>query len=657
MKKVALLVISSLLLLNPNLYAQVAINTDGSSPDNSAMLDVKSSDKGLLIPRLTTAQRTTLATIAVAGLIVYDTSLNKFFLFNGTTWAEVSTGGLWTKNGSITYLTNTGDKVGIGTTTPARALEVKGGWQTARLSTITDGAFLEFDGTNATDWAVGSWSGTLRMISSTDNFTTTVDQYLFSTASFYPSANNGRTLGTSTGRWSNLYSVGGNFSGNVGIGPNSPGAELEVSTATGEPEIRITRPSSTYGATLSFYTGASGEWNFTTVSGNENMVIYRGAGNTIGNLSLMHTGGNVGVGTMTPARTFEVAGTSWQTARISSNTTGAILEFKSTDATNWAFGTYAGQARLLSTVNNFTNVTDEYWFTTTSFYPYTDNARTLGASNKRWSTLYGGTGNFSSAGTGIPGATVYSVNSGTSGIGGYFESNGTDATIAMKQNGTGNFLKLFGPSGGNEELSIFNNGTINLFNSNYTKTIEITPYEGGTTTGGQITLYNSTGVATIQIDGDYTGDGRITTNELEITGGSDLSELFDLTDYDDIQKGMVVIIDENNPGNLRVSQTSYDRKVAGIVSGANDIKPGLIMSQKGTIADGEHLIALSGRVYCMADATNNPIQVGDLLTTSNVPGHAMKVEDFDKAHGAIIGKAMTSLDSGKGLVLVLVSLQ
>jgi len=75
------------------------------------------------------------------------------------------------------------------------------------------------------------------------------------------------------------------------------------------------------------------------------------------------------------------------------------------------------------------------------------------------------------------------------------------------------------------------------------------------------------------------------------------------------------------------------------------------------LADGQHPVALSGRVYCWVDATQGAIEVGDLLTTSNTPGHAMKAIDTAKAHGAIIGKAMTGLKSGKGLVLVLVNLQ
>jgi len=82
-----------------------------------------------------------------------------------------------------------------------------------------------------------------------------------------------------------------------------------------------------------------------------------------------------------------------------------------------------------------------------------------------------------------------------------------------------------------------------------------------------------------------------------------------------------------------------------------------MMSQPGTLADGQHPVALSGRVYCWVDATQGAIEPGDLLTTSNTPGHAMKATDAAKAQGAIIGKAMTGLKEGKGLALVLVTLQ
>lgn len=100
-----------------------------------------------------------------------------------------------------------------------------------------------------------------------------------------------------------------------------------------------------------------------------------------------------------------------------------------------------------------------------------------------------------------------------------------------------------------------------------------------------------------------------------------------------------------------------DRRVAGIASGAGGVMPGMVMSQEGSIADGKQPVAPTGRVYCWADASAGAIEPGDLLTTSETPGHAMKVADHARARGAVLGKAMTGLKEGKGLVLVLVTLQ
>jgi hypothetical protein len=121
--------------------------------------------------------------------------------------------------------------------------------------------------------------------------------------------------------------------------------------------------------------------------------------------------------------------------------------------------------------------------------------------------------------------------------------------------------------------------------------------------------------------------------------------------------GMVVSIDPREVGKLIVADQPYDHRVAGIISGAGDVKPGLLLGQPGTVADGELPVANAGRVWCLADAgSGGPIEAGDLLTTSSTPGHAMRAEQA-RAGGAIIGKAMSSLKSGRGLVLVLVSLQ
>jgi hypothetical protein len=152
-------------------------------------------------------------------------------------------------------------------------------------------------------------------------------------------------------------------------------------------------------------------------------------------------------------------------------------------------------------------------------------------------------------------------------------------------------------------------------------------------------------------------DGRIVGSVLELTGGSDLAEPFNVTSASEVTPGMLVCIDSRNPGQLVLSSRPYDRTVAGIISGAGQINPGMVMGQVGSVADGQYPVALTGRAYCWAEASNGSIQPGDLLTSSQVPGYAMKVTNHHLAQGAIIGKAMSSLESGKGLVLVLVTLQ
>ncbi|MEL6989434.1 MAG: hypothetical protein AAGK97_16600, partial [Bacteroidota bacterium] len=180
------------------------------------------------------------------------------------------------------------------------------------------------------------------------------------------------------------------------------------------------------------------------------------------------------------------------------------------------------------------------------------------------------------------------------------------------------------------------------------------------TNGSEILMYNDEGDLTIELDGDYTSDGkgRIITGELEITGGSDLAEHFDINNKEgEIQPGMLVSIDPSSNGKLNLTNEAYDKKVAGVISGANGVNPGMLMGQKASIADGSYPIALTGRVYVMADASKTPIQPGDLLCSSSMPGYAMKAKNNRKAKGAIIGKAMTSLNSGQGYVLLLVNLQ
>jgi hypothetical protein len=176
---------------------------------------------------------------------------------------------------------------------------------------------------------------------------------------------------------------------------------------------------------------------------------------------------------------------------------------------------------------------------------------------------------------------------------------------------------------------------------------------GAVGSAGIIEMLGNDGVTSIDLDA---GSGRVTTEVLEITGGSDLAEPFSMSDENIIPQGALVVIDDQNPGQLKLSHRAYDTRVAGVISGAGGINPGLTLSQHEVLEGSQH-VALTGQVYALADASLGAIRPGDLLTTSDTPGHAMKAADRDRANGAVIGKAMTSLDEGQGLVLVLVNLQ
>ncbi|HWL94247.1 MAG TPA: hypothetical protein VNT79_12010 [Phycisphaerae bacterium] len=206
--------------------------------------------------------------------------------------------------------------------------------------------------------------------------------------------------------------------------------------------------------------------------------------------------------------------------------------------------------------------------------------------------------------------------------------------------------------------SVGSGGQISMQDGDGDETVEILASETPDT-GGQIVLRNAAGVSEIEMDAEFGGvgdPGRIVTPVLQITGGADLSEQFDISG--DFEPGMVVCIDENNPGKLVISQSAYDTKVAGVVSGAGGVRTGLLMGQRSQEeVDGKNAVALTGRVYCRVDASFGGIKAGDMLTTSSTPGHAMKASDRDRSHGTVIGKAMQPLDSGKGLILVLVNLQ
>ena len=170
---------------------------------------------------------------------------------------------------------------------------------------------------------------------------------------------------------------------------------------------------------------------------------------------------------------------------------------------------------------------------------------------------------------------------------------------------------------------------------------------------------NSTGAG---VYGEHRGNGPagffngnvVVTKDIFLSN-ADCAEEFNLAQAGRSKPGTVMVIDRD--GALLRSEQAYDKKVAGIVSGAGDFCPAIVLDKQAQGQGQRVAIALVGKVYCKVDATYGSIDVGDLLTTSPTPGHAMRAEDALKAFGAVIGKALRPLRDGTGLIPVLVALQ
>jgi hypothetical protein len=179
----------------------------------------------------------------------------------------------------------------------------------------------------------------------------------------------------------------------------------------------------------------------------------------------------------------------------------------------------------------------------------------------------------------------------------------------------------------------------------------------GATWSSRLTVSNSTGnvgigitapLTALHVVGDIRVDGNINAKY------QDVAEW--VPSIQKLEAGTVVILDEERSNQVLASVSSYDTKVAGVVSP----KPGISLGDGG---EGKVLVATTGRVKVKVDATRAPIKIGDLLVTSDVTGVAMKSEPIAlgkrRIHepGTIIGKALESLDKGTGEILVLLSLQ
>jgi hypothetical protein len=495
------------------------------------------------------------------------------------------------------------------------------------------------------------------------------------------------------------------FSGNVGLGVANPAQKLDVAGIIQSTGFKLTS-SPTAGYVLTCDAAGSGTWQ---PAAGETLWQQNGS-------DIYYGDGKVGIGVMSPSATLDVLGGNWDpndpnTAgdlRIGNDLYGLkfcvatsgggagdcrVRSFGSTsklmlsdasgdtltvDGSNVGVGTTVPTTKLdvIGTVkmNGFkltAGPTDGYVLTCDASGNGTWQAPTGGGG---FALPYEGTLNSGSAGITVTntgaGAGLHGVggNKGVEGDGTYNGVTGFSSTGNGVSGNSGSGVGVKATSSGTSVdhpalyVQNINSGGINIFST--CSSTDANAVFANTGTGDIIKGFSGTGGGDLVFRVE--NNGKTSVSVLQITGGADLSEQFDVQSagcHGRVgreavpEPGMVVCIDPENPGKLIVSTKAYDRTVAGIISGAGGVQPGMTMGQRDTVADGGQPVALTGRVYVWADASRGAVQPGDLLTTSDRAGHAMKVADYDRAHGAILGKAMTALSEGQGLVLVLVSLQ
>ena len=152
---------------------------------------------------------------------------------------------------------------------------------------------------------------------------------------------------------------------------------------------------------------------------------------------------------------------------------------------------------------------------------------------------------------------------------------------------------------------------------------------------------------------EVSGNLNMTSPKSDIILG-DVAEGFGTRDGEVIEPGTVVVL--NLHGLVFPGDRAYDKKVAGVVSGAGGYRPAIVLDQQSAQAN-QLPVALMGKVCCKVDAQYSPIEVGDLLTTSPTAGHAMKATDPLRAFGSVIGKALLPKREGRGVIPILIALQ
>ncbi len=243
---------------------------------------------------------------------------------------------------------------------------------------------------------------------------------------------------------------------------------------------------------------------------------------------------------------------------------------------------------------------------------------------------------------------VYGESAEFNGILGISKSNGHSGVAGVHDEGHG--FGVYGRCNAGEgvhgETQSTSNGGVVGLNLNPSSTLAGAGVYGESRGGGAGVYGKGRLAGFFEGDVEVTGDIRL--------ANADCAEDFDIADVGLIEPGTVMVLGDDEA--LHPSLQPYDRRVAGVVSGAGNYRPGIVLDSCPSRSNRQP-IALLGKVFCKVDAQFGPIGVGDLLTTSPTAGHAMRVDDPFKAFGAVIGKALRPFKEGQGLIPILIALQ
>jgi hypothetical protein len=588
------------------------------------------------------------------GAVYFDSAAN-FWRISQT--ATGSSGKLQlTQDGIVDVMTLTGSgKVGIGTVNPGDKLSVEGSVSAGIL-----GAYVKN--------TAGTASGTLSRFSVGQTNTETSALLI----QFSHNDDNAVILNRKsvTGTL-DLNTTGGGIhisnNGYVGIGTPSPGDPLAVNGSLGIGANKIYNGAANNSAGIDFAT--AGLVNISGFSG----IVFNSSAAGIGSQTermRITNSGTVGIGTPNPGALLDVNGTARfatlnatsaiQLNGTSINTAGALSNVVYQNQAN----TFTG-AQSITGTGNVLRVTGASTSTEYATIGNTGSTLYFGVESSTGGNLFAGSSAYAST---LGNATANNLQlatnntvrltvdpSGNVGIGtpspeDRFTVDGTAPVATVR---SGGYLKLR-PSGNDWDMRLQANGSAsNAYLSVYsggdlTNPRMVVQASGNVGIGRSDPTYKLDVNGTAHVSGNVTIDGNLAAKYQDVAEWVPSSE--------PLSPGTVVVLDSTKSNQVTSSTTSYDTRVAGVVSE----QPGIALGEK---SDSKVLVATTGRVRVKVDATKSPIHIGDLLVTSDVPGMAMKSEPIMisgrqiHAPGTLIGKALEPLEKGKGEILVLLSLQ